>query len=1333
MAKRMTVAELLVSIKAEMANFRSGFKQSTADINSFVNEVGVSSKSMQSMALGLMAVGGGIIATGMKAVSIFADLEQSMANTASVTGGTTEELKELEYFARKMGKTTIFTANQAGDAMYYLASAGYNTEKIFSSLQGILALAASTQYDLSETTAAVVTVLNAFRLSADQASRVANVYAAAISSSQATMFKLQESMKFIAPTAAMVNYTLEQSVAALSFLYDAGLEASMSGTQLRMALTRLMKPTKIAKQSMLDLGTSYKKLDPATHDLVDIVLELESVNAGAAKSGKYMAEIFGVRSLNAMSILTKKGGMALALFQDSITGTTKALDMQQRQIDTLKGTWRLMTSVIRESAIIIGSVYQPILKATMESVRQLNLWFGALPASIQTTGVAVITTAGSYMLFIGTVIMLSAQLIKANRILKETKLAFLAFGGKLTVIFAAIAAVAAATIYLISAQERQKRQYKELLLNYSSMLNEREKELSSTIMAEKTLRKLINADEKNETLMLHRAAAIEKMNTLYPGLIENEVNLESQLDKVGKVAKESEKELERLRKTKAVLRDLKMAEDIREAGKEVGKLRKELSGIGTGEKITKFLNLDVIGVMSARNFGIMRKELDLVGAKFSEITSDSKRVLKDIYTSAKSVTLSGAMIEKRMKEMVSSEEGRVELLAMQQSLLSVIVDQEGELRIIKDGIYKKSSNIGAKEMDRKKILENIVPVERKILETIVKVTRTKMALQRATQRLEQSEKDYAKVVKDGFEEEDELSRQARADEQKWDKLLYDLEVAGVENRRVLREKEFVQWKSDMINRIMDMGISRVRAEEMIQTAVGRKRVQINLENSNDIADYERMIALKSTNDVLVIRLKNLETQKVQALKTAREAGKGSAEVEKAFDIQILDAHREVALMKMKAETDLSNQTAETRVQAMGESIEKELAMENVKYKKEIDGLAIEQKEALEKVKEGLLARESVENQFRERHSNLEREHSNNTKKIETDIANERRKISDELYIDLLNAKLVFATKGKDIVELGLMQENIAYEERKSNLQNELDEQLELVRQGKTDQEKVEKLFIAKSLALVAEHEAKKNTIKLNAEEIRKEMDLELYEDSALSYENELIKYKDFLEEKLVLLSANMEGYQALLEKIQSIEERINNERKKKAKSTQKFVADTFLLIGEAWGKAAQGGKDAWKEALKSYVSMVAEALRAEAMAKLAISWVNPIAAAGWLAAIGLISAAEQAAYGRIDAAAYGGRVIKTGAALVHEDETIIPASLSRSSPAVLNRMTWDEMGGISGIRNKKTQIDFNINVSAEGFVLTPANLDEQDIFYEKIIKPAEERLLNAVKSVQREV
>ena len=94
--------------------------------------------------------------------------------------------------------------------------------------------------------------------------------------------------------------------------------------------------------------------------------------------------------------------------------------------------------------------------------------------------------------------------------------------------------------------------------------------------------------------------------------------------------------------------------------------------------------------------------------------------------------------------------------------------------------------------------------------------------------------------------------------------------------------------------------------------------------------------------------------------------------------------------------------------------------------------------------------------------------------------------------------------------------------------------------------------------------------------------------------------------------------------------------------------------------------------------------------------------------------------------------------------------LFRSSLANIQRNTWDnylssatksmnkgyssETGTVVNniVTNKTIEVKLDMNINAEGAVITTADIDEQDAFYEKFIIPAEKRFKEAMQSVIQE-
>ncbi len=290
-------------------------------------------------------------------VNTTAQFQQSMANTQSVIGATVDELGQLTDAAREMGKVSVFSASQAADAMFFLASAGLNTEKVIAALGGTMDLAAATMSDLAFTTETVVSTLAAFGLQAQDSDRVANVFAATISGSQATMEKLATAMSFVAPVARAVNLSLEETSAILGRLFTSGIAASTAGTALRMAFAQLLKPSEDAKEALDRLRIVTKTADGNIRNFIDIIRDLEVAGLTAADA----MTIFGVRAGPALLTLVNQGASAIDNLTRRVTGTNKAAEMAALQIATFQGQMKLLKSAAQELQIVIGTQLLPTL------------------------------------------------------------------------------------------------------------------------------------------------------------------------------------------------------------------------------------------------------------------------------------------------------------------------------------------------------------------------------------------------------------------------------------------------------------------------------------------------------------------------------------------------------------------------------------------------------------------------------------------------------------------------------------------------------------------------------------------------------------------------------------------------------------------------------------------------------------------------------------------------------------------------------------------------------------------------------------------------------------
>ncbi|MGD8567382.1 MAG: phage tail tape measure protein [Gammaproteobacteria bacterium] len=344
-------------------------------------------KSFGKISAGGIAAFAGIGLAVKSAVKTFAGFEQSLANVESVAGATASEMDELRAAAIRAGEQTRFTASEAADAMYYLASAGFDASESVSALDGVLSLATATQSDLASTSASVAASISQFGLDASAASLVANVFAAAIGNSQANMEKLTNSMRNVGPVAGALGKSIEETVGVLQVLYDAGFQGEQAGVALRNIFISLASKSDPITQRLMQLGLTFEELNPQANSFAEIV---DNINAKIEDPAQAL-EAFDKRTGPQLISLLKAGGEAINEYTTAVTGTNKAVSAAATQLDTLQGSFDLLKSAAQSAAINIISELQPAIRGLVDFIRGLIERFNGLPGPLKAfTGAAVI-------------------------------------------------------------------------------------------------------------------------------------------------------------------------------------------------------------------------------------------------------------------------------------------------------------------------------------------------------------------------------------------------------------------------------------------------------------------------------------------------------------------------------------------------------------------------------------------------------------------------------------------------------------------------------------------------------------------------------------------------------------------------------------------------------------------------------------------------------------------------------------------------------------------------------------------------------------------------------
>jgi len=344
-----------------------------------------------------------VIAFGALSLRAAANFEAAMNKVGALSGATAKELNSLRSQALKLGKTTVFTATQAADAQAFLAMAGFKTNKIMAALPGTLQLAAAAGIDLGRAADITSNILTGFGKSADELGHVNNVLVGTFTNSNTTLEELGESMKFVAPVARGAGMAFEETAAAIAMMGNAGVKGGLAGRSLRMAIAKLLNPTKEIMRTFKSLKINESDLydsEGALRSLADIMGLLKE---RGATTGQVLA-IFGTEAGPNMQALMDQGIDKMVEFTDKLKEIGNVAEkIAKAQLVGARGETLKLASAFEGLQLAIAD--SGVLAAFTKMVEAVTSWLGELskasPATFRFVTVLALILAAIGPLLIG--------------------------------------------------------------------------------------------------------------------------------------------------------------------------------------------------------------------------------------------------------------------------------------------------------------------------------------------------------------------------------------------------------------------------------------------------------------------------------------------------------------------------------------------------------------------------------------------------------------------------------------------------------------------------------------------------------------------------------------------------------------------------------------------------------------------------------------------------------------------------------------------------------------------------------------------------------------------
>ena len=307
------------------------------------------------------AVGAAIYAGPVKKA---AEFQEQMSTVKSISNASAEDMAKLSQKAKEMGATTAFTAAEAGEAMEYMAMAGWKTEDMLGGIEGIMNLAAASGEELGSVSDIVTDALTAFGLSASDAGHFSDVLAQASSNANTNVAMMGSTFQKVAPVAGALGYSVEDMSLGIGLMANASIKAEVAGTSLKTALANMAKPTKQQAAYMDKYGISLTKTDGTMKTFGEVVENLRGSLGGLSEQEQIAAAsaIFGKESFAGMLAIVNASEQDYNKLTEAVYNCDGAAKrMAETKLDNLNGSITLAKSAFDALQVELGELLLPTL------------------------------------------------------------------------------------------------------------------------------------------------------------------------------------------------------------------------------------------------------------------------------------------------------------------------------------------------------------------------------------------------------------------------------------------------------------------------------------------------------------------------------------------------------------------------------------------------------------------------------------------------------------------------------------------------------------------------------------------------------------------------------------------------------------------------------------------------------------------------------------------------------------------------------------------------------------------------------------------------------------
>ena len=470
---------------------------------------------MQAFAQRMGNLGRKMISTGLVAgaplalsVKIFANFDDAMKKVEARSSGTAQEMKAVRDEAQRLGRQTSFTATQVAELQAKLAQKNFGRGEIKGMTKDVLNLARAAGEGGEEDTVIAADLISgtirAFKMEAEDAGRIADVFTATVNGSNFSLQGLMDGMAKAGPLASSYGLSIEETAATLASMTNLNISAAEAGTAFTSFLARMSKEefTGSFNKGLEELTGQTVKFRDADGNLRKPLELLHAVgeatkDLGTAERGDLLSKLFGVRQFGKATGGAEGAVDAFKLLdklQKDSTGT--AAKTAAKMDSGIGGSFRKLMSAVEGLAISIGDSLAPTISKIAEFVTEnIGVWTEWIE---QNKGIIIIVAGVVAGLVAGGIALMGLSVIVSalGTVLGVVGSALSLVGTLLGFIISPVGLVIAAIIAVIAILYKFSDTFREIANKVVSFVSERFGQIAGTM--KKTIGGIVKAIAKGD-------------------------------------------------------------------------------------------------------------------------------------------------------------------------------------------------------------------------------------------------------------------------------------------------------------------------------------------------------------------------------------------------------------------------------------------------------------------------------------------------------------------------------------------------------------------------------------------------------------------------------------------------------------------------------------------------------------------------------------------------------------------------------------------------------------------------------------------------------------------